>query len=536
MGLYTQPEKDIARRELISHAILSLTDNRFDSVIVTKDGFKAMYENFYNLLNIHLEKNGYAPIDAKEISKVEEEWYRFYESKNEKRNPGDLKVLYLTGPEPLNDLNVFLENGISPYNIVGVESDKGCFSSAIESLEKAGITIKIYKGSLQEYFKLFDEVFDIVYFDGCTPIVSKSYNPLIVLRELFINRRLSHLSALITNFAEPQDNFEDWSKLLACWFAPHYQECPVSTHESRFSDVEERCIDIPGYSDFIKDRITEYYSEFIIRFICTFAAEMIPFWKTISLRTLQSKYFWDDAKLNELLVEIRDEKIQAKTIEELLRNTPQHILAPGSYPLLSWAYYTANALDNDHPIVLFLKERFDGKSLYDAVYILSLLKNFEEARSGFKTFTRDVCSKQLREVLDELDFFDRNWHLAVDIPMKNLIVELVIGSFSYPYICNASKLKSLKYKAKETWMYSDVFIFDQCRYLYDFVPPVDLMRTFFDNPRRQIIARCCIDAIKRKHFRINSNLFKWGFFEGAYEKRFPTADLNLRENINDRGK
>ncbi len=58
--------------------------------------------------------------------------------------------------------------------------------------------------------------------------------------------------------------------------------------------------------------------------------------------------------------------------------------------------------------------------------------------------------------------------------MKNLIVELLFGLYGFPYIAHAGKSLSLKYKAKKTWMFSDVSIFDQCCYLYDYIPTLNL--------------------------------------------------------------
>lgn len=124
-------------------------------------------------------------------------------------------------------------------------------------------------------------------------------------------------------------------------------------------------------------------------------------------------------------------------------------------------------------------------------------------------------------------------HLTCDIPMKNLYIELLIGLYGHPYIAHASKSISLKYKAKETWMYSDVFIFDQCRYLYDFLPTLDLWQSFFQNWAKQVIVRGCIDGIRRNHLHLNTELFKWGFIEGVYGNEFGQANLADRINLNE---
>jgi hypothetical protein len=41
---------------------------------------------------------------------------------------------YLCGPEPLNDLHVLVELGVSPHNIWGVESNEAAYRSALKEL------------------------------------------------------------------------------------------------------------------------------------------------------------------------------------------------------------------------------------------------------------------------------------------------------------------------------------------------------------------------------------------------------------------
>jgi len=84
---------------------------------------------------------------------------------------------------------------------------------------------------------------------------------------------------------------------------------------------------------------------------------------------------------------------------------------------------------------------------------------------------------------------------------------------------------------QDTWMYSDVFIFDQCRYLYDMVSSIELLETLFRDITKQVAVRCCIDGIIRNHSIINSNLFKYGYIEGIC-KEFPRGQLRQRVNVN----
>jgi hypothetical protein len=80
-------------------------------------------------------------------------------------------------------------------------------------------------------------------------------------------------------------------------------------------------------------------------------------------------------------------------------------------------------------------------------------------------------------------------------------------------------------------MYSNVFVFDQCRYLCDYVPSIDLFQEFFKDITKQVIIRGCIDCIHRNHSAFNSNLFLWGYIEGI-EERFGRHWLPERTCLN----
>lgn len=528
---YDQEEKNIAREKLIINAIQSLTTERRESTLVGNQHMNAMLDNFLSLIAMYLAKQGKSFNIDRYKKKLFKEWSVLYEAKNNEKQPHQLKVLYLAGPQPTNDLNVLLENGIKPYNIWAVEAETDKFKKAVTDLKKKKNYIRLHKGSLKSFFESYPENFDIVYFDACTSLFSKSYNPLVVLQELFINRRLNSLSALITNFSEPESAlYEEWGKTLACWYAARLDDCPFSTLESEFADVNNRVNEIDLYSEFIANRIPEYYSDFIRRFIPSFASEIVPFLKITTFQSISSKLFKENKNKN-LLSENDD--IEGNSFEEILSQIPHYMLAIGEYPLLNWARLSNEKLSNKNPLKEYFKNQ---KGVFNSIVTCTQLKSFEEGYSGFNTLIKEICSERLIGVLDNIDFFDRNIPLTTDVPMKNLITELIIGQYSFPYIANLNSQLSLKYKAtgKETWMYSDVFILDQCRYLYDLLPTLELLEDYFkNNIEEQIIIRCCIDGILRNHFHLNNHFLKGGFIESLYDDRFSYSVLDDRLNINE---
>jgi hypothetical protein len=76
-------------------------------------------------------------------------FHALYNSRVGVRQPSDLRVLYLCGPEPNNDLDVLFNLGCIPENIWGVEQDKTLFGRAVAQLTTTGTPIKVHRGGLK---------------------------------------------------------------------------------------------------------------------------------------------------------------------------------------------------------------------------------------------------------------------------------------------------------------------------------------------------------------------------------------------------
>src|SRR5205807_1774805 len=129
-------------------------------------------------------------------------WLELHRSRVGVKKPCDLQVLFLAGPDPTNDLMTFRQHGITFENICAIESDKGTFAKAVRAAGQQRIRVKLHRGSLQSFFAVVPQQFDIVYFDTTAPLFGGDPNTIQVIRELFLNQRLSPLAVLVTNFAE----------------------------------------------------------------------------------------------------------------------------------------------------------------------------------------------------------------------------------------------------------------------------------------------------------------------------------------------
>ncbi|EDK7292173.1 hypothetical protein CKI51_23335, partial [Salmonella enterica subsp. enterica serovar Java] len=80
--------------------------------------------------------------------------------------------------------------------------------------------LKIFPGSIGEFFKTTHHTFDIIYLDFTSSLLTKKSPPLGVINSVFDNQALSDLGVLIVNSCEPDAN-EDNATFLASYFMNH---------------------------------------------------------------------------------------------------------------------------------------------------------------------------------------------------------------------------------------------------------------------------------------------------------------------------
>ena len=56
-------------------------------------------------------------------------------------------------------------------------------------------------------------------------------------------------------------------------------------------------------------------------------------------------------------------------------------------------------------------------------------------------------------------------------------------------------------------MYTDVFVMDECRYIYDMVPTVDMILGTVDDIQTQLLYRFVLDALDKHLFYYNREQF-----------------------------
>jgi len=507
---YSQPEKNIVRERIISASVTALTTERASSPVVPTEVFLKTLDYASRLLEEH--SGTFVRDDLKpHVS----DWMALHASRVGTRRPSELQVLFLAGPDPTNDLLKFRKCGVAYENIWAIESDKDTFGFAVKSLERLGIRVKLHRGNLQSFFSLVPQQFDIVYFDATAPLFGGDPNTIHVIRELVLNQRLTPLSVLVTNFAEANTDGNSagvWKKRLGTWA---YANGTIDTWTETFQEFVD---------DQIMPQIPQAYGEFITKFLIRFCSQLVPWWRVVALPGAKREYFSDEAILGQAA------KSAASTVE---------LLGHPLYPLFRTVLLASEFLDEgDMMSRLLFKEPLEKARLADAVKFVSLIRTFYEQHfDGVFCSTKhilDACSPELARVLNSFQWFDQRHRTFCDIPFPNLITDLLLGLYGFPYHTNVQKLQRFAYKAKKTVMFTDIMVLDQARYMYDLIPTLPLFDTNF-SLSQQLVLRACMDSLHRHCHYGCKDLF-WGCaLAGIGKDGFTFWLPPVRETVGDPG-
>lgn len=118
-----------------------------------------------------------------------------------------------------------------------------------------------------------------------------------------------------------------------------------------------------------------------------------------------------------------------------------------------------------------------------------------------------------------------------DLFLFHQIKEVLFRQLAVPYHVNTSKTKRWKYKAKETPMYMDLLILDECRYLYDWMPTIDMMTASLNDFERHLSFRFILDGLSKHRRYYNSEFFFGTACIGANNDGFESKQLSPRVDI-----
>jgi hypothetical protein len=501
MSSYQQPIKSDVRKRLLKQAIKSLTANRAESYIVRSNELN-------EVVNFALAKLKTAKLPNEFNQKFfteYESWKDFYKARTEPVGIEKLKILYLCGPEPLNDLKILISLGVNIHNVWAVTSSASDLANAIEQIAKANIGLKIHHGSLSEFFEAFQETFDVIYIDACGPFAGGKPNTLTPILNVLANQRLSPLSALITTFSEiPTDDksFTEYVEIMTAYFRYRYNDLPKDVHRSEIDPAESE-YDPEQLRRYIKRNAGLMYSEFITKFIVELATYWIPACRALSLSELFTGYMGNKKDAKAGFGAATNWPEEPNSIEEFVKQAGHVVLSPSSYPILSF-FDQLKQLDNVSLSTQLGNFKLNGYQMGELIGYVSLLDNVFEGHW-------DCLSEKLKRAV-AMSWFDAKFSYGCDTPLPNLLVNSLLGLYGRPWFVNPRNSLRLRYRAKTNEMYCDMLIFDQCRYFFDWWPTLDLCPQRFKSLTFQILARCMIDRIGWHNWKTDVHPFRGGAF------------------------
>lgn len=551
---YKQEVKGKSRVEIWSNAVKKLTIEREHQRILHPNYIRRLWD--YAFDEIIPDR-----LDCGPDEKFIETWTDFSNNSYEKKQPQQLKVAYFCGPEPENDLAIMVELGIQVANVWAIESDKELYHSALKNAKKTYPTLKVFNGSISDLLKITSFKFDIIYLDFTAPLFSKQSKPLLTINSVFENGSLSDLGILVINSCLP-DVTEENVEFLASYFRSQpFLESDILLGPEKsgffaegvdaygFIDQEsyddalaegylEDVNDQPLYENAIRSNFEAAYSAFSSHYPAMIAGYIQPMWRIANSPSLKRMLLKiDEPKIKsciERMMQIRDYESEESEmngdLEEKFQSSGGEVFeSHQDFPIWN---FMLRLKGSKNTVCKYWYEQFSKKngavSLFESVQLYDLLRN---AKYSYKETLSELLSDSIDQVISALP--DPHGGLFCDAPMAHLWIELAVNHMGNSYHANTNQHWRAKYQAKSREMYLDMFVFDNCRSLYNWLPMINLYGQDMASLERQIIVRSCMDAItKQNHYSAFFSYYGANLI-GIGSKRWSDfGKLNARKDLN----
>lgn len=493
---YNQFSKKMVRHKAIMHAVETLTFKREKACCVERNYVRKIYD-YYNLSE-DISKNN-VEVQKIDVSYIAN-WEKLHDSYVGSKRPEDLVVCYLSGPEPDNDFHEFIGMGVLPQNIWGFETNNSAYKKAVSTYDKGEFPQpRILKQNIETFFQQTPKKFDIIYIDSCGSVPS-SQHALRCISTICQYHRLNSPGVIISNFAEPDIKLESISGYIEVisqyLFFKRYSSLEIKFDESGISNLEY----IEFKQNVIKD-FSYYYGEFISAILRDLPSIIIPIQRIA--RNPYIKQIFDTDKI----IDIDN--------EALLQLSKGHSIAGYFFSL---QVLLQRGLLGEKSKCL-IKEIGDDDSLMLGLKIIILLKQ------GRLELKDDV--KSIRDYFESKN----NLYQFLDKPHSNMLFDVVINQLAYPLHYNIFQNRRYSYVAKATHMYTDINIYDESRYIYEWIPGLHQIISAFENVSWQYIFRFALDGLVKMRQNYNNEFFFQGAVIPNTIKGFESKETLVREII-----
>ncbi|MFC7348292.1 hypothetical protein ACFQO9_16355 [Chryseobacterium zhengzhouense] len=507
---YKEASKQQVRNEALKFAILTLTKNRYRSTIARKTYVRDI-KKYLQTQGTNYDKEISSLLLESEIDK----WEAFYESIIKKKKASELRVAYLSGPNPENDIEILVNNGIMPENIWAFESDNKTYTNAvISALDSQFPFVKIYKGRIENYLKLLPFKFDIIYLDFCSTIASEK--TISVIRDIFQFQKLDTLGILITNFSLPnksneenKDYRENLNLLSANYLYPksfteHYTGLGGGYRES----AECHSIYQKEFLQIAKRNERTFYSQFITRILYDLPSVLIPYQRLASNESLINLFFKNFNK-SSFDRDYQEDIMCFPNENSLVWGLSNFLIQKQSFDSLFTRFKTQLSIDSN------------AQKLFEKIELVCYFIT-EQLKDG-------LHSDKLEKINKSWKAFDK--YVFCDVFLFHQLKDILIGQLTSPYFYNVDWTKRWTYKAKETEMFMDLITYDECRYIFDWMPTLDMFEEGVEDWNRQLSLRFAMDSITKQRRWYNEEFFNGTAVVDQGTKTFEAKELKKRKVV-----
>jgi hypothetical protein len=388
--------------------------------------------------------------------------------------------------------------------------------------------LKVFNGKIEDFLKSTPIKFDIIYLDFTAPIFSNTSKPYTTINTIFDYQALDELGILITNSCFPDKTEENMQFLESYFLSQEFCESNVFKENIKDEDrsdynahiIENQYYERSQIRKYIDQNFWHAYSAFATHYPIVYASLIQP-----SFRVLKNPIS------NKRLFNVTKEKID-KQLSEFLGNE-NNFIEQTRYSL----HFFLSSLND-------LQTKLSGSWLnyfktneigtkYSRETAIKHLYMFRDSTYESNVFL-DLLSSTLKNAIPKINkaIPDRLGGLFCDVPMIHLWLELAVNQLGYPYHVNVSNQKRYHYKAKTREMCVDIFTFDRCRALYDWLPMIEYYGQDLSIIERQMLSRICVDAIGKHSFWNINELYYGSAIIGMNEKKWSmNQSFSERTNV-----
>lgn len=508
VSTYTQDQKNKVRHDSLYYAVKLLTTNRNSACCVDRHYVRNLYDYFMELDDCN---------DRRETQKIDinyiNMWEKFHDSSLGHKRPEDLVVCYLSGPEPQNDFNKLVSLGIHPQNIWAFESDNSTYLQAIKKYNSLPFPQpKIVSGSIEYFFKHTPKKFDIIYIDACGVLVSNQH-ALKIISTMLKYHRLNSPGIVVTNFALPdiskQLELDEYSKLISQHLIFKNNVPNIDLIDKNLS-IEKQMLE---FTEIIKSNFEEYYSHFITRVLMDLFSVIVPWQRFVNSHYFKAIIYNKNGKKKSPVDMTQFDKIQNNSI----------------FKYLLFNELTTKNIFTEDKVRSVKSQSFINEMSGLDQYSIDLFNSMRDL-AGLKNGEVQLNS-EIQIIKDYFDDSKGDIHRFLDLPNSNLFFDLVINQLSYPMHYNTASIKRFKYKAKSTQMFTDIFVLDECRYIYEWLPTIHLIKNAFKDVSWQYTFRFALDGLVKQRLKYNNEYFFQGSVINQSNDLFDSKNLSERLNI-----